>query len=149
MIQRYRYTTSSQHSLANNAQGSRSNSKMLYSILAMLANADVIAKGLYNSVTEYKFIVFTHFLCDILGDLAYLSRFFQQDNSQVQSAVEGTILITLGQLTSTVKLIIWEESTCILEMTNPLIFEDHELRKSSSDEQHCYTSMHSFADAIV
>ena len=68
----------------------------LLSTLSTIAseNDDPVAKGLYDSIRTYKFIMFTHFLCDILGDLAYLSRFFQQDNldfSQVQSAVEGTI----------------------------------------------------------
>ena len=84
--------------------------------------------------------------------MGYLSRFFQQDNldfSQVQSAVEGTIdHIRATYLDDCEADNMGGEhlTTCILEMTNPLIFE---LRKSSSDEQHCYTSMGSFADAIV
>ena len=55
---------------------------------------DPVTKGLYDSIRTYNFVVFTHFLCDILGNLTYLSCFFQQDNldfSQVKSAVEGTI----------------------------------------------------------
>ena len=61
------------------------------SILA--ANNDVVTKGLYKSICTFKFIVFTHSLCNILGDLTYLSCFFQKNNldfSQVQSAVEFT-----------------------------------------------------------
>ena len=68
----------------------------LLSTLSTIASAenDPVAKGLYDSIRTYKFIVFTHFLCDILGDLTYLSCFFQQNNlnfTQVQSAVDGII----------------------------------------------------------
>ena len=57
----------------------------------LVTNNDVMAKGLYKSIRTFKFIAFTHL---ILGDLTYLSCFFQQDNlnfSEVQSAVEATI----------------------------------------------------------
>ena len=59
--------------------------KCYHSLLSTLStlvveNDDIVAGGLYRSVCSYKFIVFTHFLCDIMGQLTYLSCFFQQDN---------------------------------------------------------------------
>ena len=67
----------------------------LLSTLSTIASTenDPVAKGLYDSIRTYKFVVFTYFLYDILGNLTYLSC-FQQDNldfSQVESAVEDTI----------------------------------------------------------
>ena len=51
----------------------------LLSTLSALATNDATAKGLYKSIRMYKFLVFTHFLCDILGNLTYLSCFFQHN----------------------------------------------------------------------
>lgn len=102
----------------------------------MLGDDDSVAKGLYKSIRSYKFIVFTHFLCDILSALAYLSRFFQQDNldfSEVENAVEATISdVKETYLSSNGKL----GGEHLLEhLKNPLIFEDHQPIKNPSDEQ--------------
>ena len=124
----------------------------LLSTLSTLAAEDAVAKGLYNSLRTYKFIIFTHFLCDILGDLSYLSCFFQQDNldiSQVQSAVEATIA-NINETYLDCDNIGGEHLTYILdEMKTPLIFEDHEIIQRSSDEHECFTSMRTFAAAVV
>ena len=82
--------------------------RSLLSTLAMLANADVIAKGLYNSVTEYKFIVFIFLEIWLTSATSSNKTTLTSHKYKVQLKV---LLITLGQLTSTVKLIIWEEST--------------------------------------
>lgn len=125
----------------------------LLSTLSTLGDNDVVAKGLYNSVRSYKFIVFTHFLCDILSTLTYLSCFFQQDNldfSQVQSAVEGTITNIKETYLDSDSTVGGDNLTMILEhLQNPLIFEDHQLKKKSSDEQECFSTIRMFATTVV
>ena len=128
--------------------------KCYCSLLATLSNlavSDPTAKGLYKYIRNYKFIVFTHFLCDILGDLSFLSRFFQHDHidfSQVQSVVEGTIAnIQDTYLSGEVR---GEHLMEIMEkVKNPLIFEDHEIIVKPSDEHKCFESMRQFAEMIV
>ena len=130
----------------------------LLSTLSTIASAenDPVAKGLYDSIRTYKFIVFTHFLCDILGDLTYLSCFFQQDNldfSQVQSAVDGTISSikeTYLDLECDENGFGGENLQSILEkISNPLIFDDHEIVQRERDECECFASIRMFASAVI
>ena len=133
----------------------------LLSTLSAIASAenDPVAKGLYDSIRSYKFIMFTHFLCDILGNLTFLSCFFQQDNldfSQVQSAVEGTISNIIetyldqdnedDQFGGENLQKIREELSSI---SYPLIFDDHEIVQRDRDECECFASMRSFANAVI
>ena len=122
----------------------------LLSTLSTLANDDAMAKGLYKSIHCYKFVVFTY--GDILGDLTYLSCYFQQDNldfSQVQSAVEATIS-NIRDTYLDGDAVGGEHLTYIIgELTNPVIFEDHEIVCRSSDEQQCFTSIRMFAEAVI
>ena len=131
--------------------------KCYHSLLSTLStlvveNDDIVAGGLYRSVCSYKFIVFTHFLCDILGQLTYLSCFFQQDNldfSQVKSAVDGTIS-TIKEDYIDCEIVGGEHLNSILiELDNPILFEDHNVIKSSSDEHECFTSIRNFTEAVV
>ena len=43
----------------------------LLSTLSALATNNATAKGLYKSIRTYTCLVFTHFLCEILGNLTY------------------------------------------------------------------------------
>lgn len=58
-------------------EGVRKCYSSLLSTLSSIAveGNDPVAKGLYNVICNYKFVVFNHFLCDILGDLTYLANF--------------------------------------------------------------------------
>ena len=123
----------------------------LLSTLSALATNDATAKGLYKSIRTYKFLVFTHFLCDILGNLTYLSCFFQHNNidfSQVQSAVRGTI--TNIQETYLEGKLSGEHLEHILEKLDlPLIFDDHQVVRKQSDDHQCYSSILQFAEAVI
>ena len=125
----------------------------LLSTLCTLGDNDCVAKGLYNSIRSYKFVVFTHFLCDILGMLAFLSRFFQKDNldfSQVESAVRATISDITETYLAQDGSVGGEHLTEILaHLQNPLIREDHEIVMKPSDRQECFTSIRLFAEAVV
>ena len=79
----------------------------------------------------------------------YLSCYFQQNNldfSQLQSATISNIRDTYldGDTVG------GEHLTYIIgELTNPVMFEDHEIVCRSSDEQQCFTSIRIFAEAVI
>ena len=133
--------------------------KCYHSLLSTLStlvveNDDIVAEGLYRSVCSYKFIVFTHFHCDILGQLTYLSCFFQQDNldfSQVKSAVDATISTIKEEEDYIDCEIVGGEhlNSILIALDNPIIFEDHNVIKNSSDEHECFTSIRNFTEAVV
>ena len=114
---------------------------------------DPVAKGLYDSIYTYNFVVFTHFLCDILGTLTYLSCFFQQDNldfSQVESAVEGTIAtIKEAYLECDDNDIGGKNLQRILKIDNPLIFDDHEVVQRQTDEHDCFSTIRMFVSVVI
>ena len=131
--------------------------KCFPSLLATLSTIattenDPVAEGLYKAIRAYKFIVFTHFLCDILGDLTYLSCFFQRDNldfSQVQSAIEGTIDLIKERYVDCDELGGVNLKEILQEIENSLIFEDHTVLRKKSDDQECFSSIRAFASAVI
>ena len=59
----------------------------------MGANGDVVAKSLFNDITQFKFIAITHLLMDILPFLGRLGKMFQSDNldfSKIAPMVDST-----------------------------------------------------------
>ena len=66
----------------------------LYNTLSDIgSNGDVVAKSLFNDISQFKFIALTHLLMDILPFLGRLSKVFQSDSldfSKIAPMVEST-----------------------------------------------------------
>ena len=110
----------------------------LVTALEHKATSNATAKGLLHEVQQYKFIMLTHLLLDILPVLTRLSKAFQTESadfSVMSPMVESTVDL-LTDMKSSIGMYVDQLDMCIVEEDEHVVYKRgvNEARKKAVDE---------------